>query len=175
MKDVQFRHKYSGPRVVGPASVLGRTLTYSIVCRFDFFFINTFICNVGRTLACQLRRSTNHADHVPTLDQRLVADWVITRTNINLILELCKLITGKLYHLRLANIGPTISTQRLGCSRWPNVGRPLACQLRRSTNHADHVPTSQRWDLTIDQPSATCRRPGVGSWSHINLLHSMSI
>ena len=25
------------PRVVGPASVLGRTLTYSIVCRFDFF------------------------------------------------------------------------------------------------------------------------------------------
>lgn len=31
------------PRVVGPASVLGRTLTYSIVCRFDFFFINTFI------------------------------------------------------------------------------------------------------------------------------------
>ena len=33
--------------------------------------------NVGWTLACQLRRSTNHADHVPTLDQRLVADWEI--------------------------------------------------------------------------------------------------
>ena len=31
------------PRVVGPVSVLGRTLTYSIVCRFDFFFSNTFI------------------------------------------------------------------------------------------------------------------------------------
>ena len=43
--------------------------------------------------------------------------------------------------IRLANIGPTISHQRLGCSRWPNVGRTLACQLRRSTNHADHVPT----------------------------------
>ena len=27
------------------------------------------------TLACQLRRSTNHVNHVPTLDQRLVADW----------------------------------------------------------------------------------------------------
>ena len=43
--------------------------------------------------------------------------------------------------IRRANIGPTMSTQRLGCSRWPNVGRTLACQLRRSTNHADHVPT----------------------------------
>lgn len=43
--------------------------------------------------------------------------------------------------IRRANIGPTISTERLGCSRWPNVGRTLACQLRRSTNHADHVPT----------------------------------
>ena len=31
------------PRVVGSASVLGRTLTYSIVCRFEFIFINTFI------------------------------------------------------------------------------------------------------------------------------------
>ena len=43
--------------------------------------------------------------------------------------------------IRCANIGPTISTQWLGCSRWPNVGRTLACQLRCSTNHADHVPT----------------------------------
>ena len=31
------------PRVVGPASVLGRTLTYSIVCRIEFFFINASI------------------------------------------------------------------------------------------------------------------------------------
>ena len=55
--------------------------------------------------------------------------------------------------IRRANIGPTISTQRLGCSRWPSVGRTLACQLRRSTNHADHVPTlDQRfvadWDIS---------------------------
>jgi hypothetical protein len=43
--------------------------------------------------------------------------------------------------IRRANIGPTIPTQRLGCSRWPNLGRTLSCQLRRSTNHANHVPT----------------------------------
>ena len=41
--------------------------------------------NVGRTLACQLRRSTNHADHVPTLDQRLVADWVLSGNGVNTI------------------------------------------------------------------------------------------
>ena len=56
--------------------------------------------------------------------------------------------------LRRANIGPTISTQRLGCSRWPDVGRTLACQLRRSTNHADHVPTLDQglvadWEVTL--------------------------
>jgi hypothetical protein len=39
--------------------------------------------NVGTTYdfwwwKCQLRRSTNHTDHVPTLDQRLVADWVVS-------------------------------------------------------------------------------------------------
>jgi hypothetical protein len=28
-------------RVVGPASVFGHTLTYSIVCRFEFFFISS--------------------------------------------------------------------------------------------------------------------------------------
>jgi hypothetical protein len=51
------------------------------------------------------------------------------------------------------NIGPTISTQRLGCSRWPNVGRTLACQLRRSTNHANHVPTlDQRLVADWDNP-----------------------
>ena len=43
--------------------------------------------------------------------------------------------------IRRASIGQTISSQRLGCSRLPNVGRTLACQLRRLTNHADHVPT----------------------------------
>ena len=41
--------------------------------------------NVGRTLACQLRRSTNHADHVPTLDQRLVADRVLSGNGVNTI------------------------------------------------------------------------------------------
>ena len=31
------------PTVGHVSSILGRTLTYSIVCRFDFFFSNTFI------------------------------------------------------------------------------------------------------------------------------------
>ena len=34
------------PRVVGPATVLGLTLTYSIVCRFDFFFINIHLFDI---------------------------------------------------------------------------------------------------------------------------------
>ena len=59
--------------------------------------------------------------------------------------------------IRRANIGPTISTERIGCSRWPNVGRTLACQLWRSTNHANHVPTLDHrlvahWDMdNIDE------------------------
>ena len=49
--------------------------------------------------------------------------------------------------IRRADIGPTISTQRLGCSRWPN--------------HADHVPTlDQRlvadWDITWDPCGIKC-------------------
>ena len=42
------------PRVVGPASVLGRTLTYSIVCRFYFVFINTFIWYIPPPLSFPL-------------------------------------------------------------------------------------------------------------------------
>jgi hypothetical protein len=35
---------------------------------------NGWVAHIGPTWG-ELRRSTNHADHVPTLDQRLVADW----------------------------------------------------------------------------------------------------
>ena len=83
-------------------------------------------------------------DQVPTPGRRLVNGQIQTLAN-RLHISPSKII-------RRANIGPTISTQRLGCSRWPNVGRTLACQLRRSTNHVDHVPTlDQRlvpdWDI----------------------------
>ena len=73
-------------------------------------------------------------DQVPTTrGRRLVNGQIPTLAN-RLHISPSKIIL-------CANIGPTISTQWLGCSRWPNVGRTLACQLRCSTNHADHVPT----------------------------------
>ena len=73
-------------------------------------------------------------DQVPTPGRRHVADgWSMVRSQRWLI--------GYTFHHQKSYVVPTISTQRLGCSRWPNVGRTLACQLRRSTNHADHVPT----------------------------------
>ena len=86
-------------------------------------------------------------DQVPTTrGRRLVNGQIPTLAN-RLHISPSKII-------RRANIGPTISTQRLGCSRWPNVGRTLACQLRRSTNHADHVPTLDKrlvadWAITL--------------------------
>ena len=81
-----------------------------------------------------------------TRDRRLVYGQIPTLAN-RLHISPSKIICR-------VKIGPTISTQRGGCSRRPNVGRTLACQLRRSTNHADHVPTlDQRlvadWDKTI--------------------------
>jgi DNA-binding MurR/RpiR family transcriptional regulator len=87
-------------------------------------------------------------DQVPTPGRRLVNGQIQTLAN-RLHISPSKII-------RRANIGPTISTQRLGCSRWPNLGRTLACQLRRSTNHANHVPTlDQR--LVADWDVITCQ------------------
>jgi hypothetical protein len=81
-----------------------------------------------------------------TRDRRLVNGQIPTLAN-RLHISPSKII-------RRANIGPTISTQQLGCSRWPNVGRTLICQLRRSTNHADHVPTlDQRLVADWERPN----------------------
>jgi hypothetical protein len=120
MKDVQFRYK-SSVGVCGGA----RGGIISNKCIYKKKIKSTYhgVINV--------RPSTDAGP--TTRGRRLVNGQIQTLAN--------RLHISPSNIIRRANIGPNISTQRLGCSRWPNVGRTLACQLRRSTNHANHVPT----------------------------------
>ena len=73
-------------------------------------------------------------NQVPTPGRRHVADgWSMVRSHRWLI--------GYTFHHQKSYVVPT-----LGQPYQPNMGRTLACQLRRSTNHTDHVPTlDQHW------------------------------
>jgi hypothetical protein len=63
-----------------------------------------------------------------------------------------------------------------GNSPYLYITSTVCPEFSQNTQYLNHfIRISQRWDLTIDQPSATCRRPGDGTWSHINLLHCVSI
>ena len=132
MKDVQFRYK-SSVGVCGGA----RGGIISNKCIYKKKIKSTYhgVINV--------RPSTDAGP--TTRGRRLVNGQIQTLAN--------RLHISPSNIIRRANIGPNISTQRLGCSRWPNVGRTLACQLRRSTNHANHVPTlDQRLVADWDNP-----------------------
>jgi hypothetical protein len=113
MKDVQFRHKSSVSVCGGARHNIKQMNLWKKIESTYYGLINVRpSTDAGPTLV---------NGQIQTLANRLH----ISPSNI----------------IRRVNIGPTISTQRLGCSLCLNVGRTLACQLRRPTNHANHVPT----------------------------------
>ena len=72
--------------------------------------------------------------------------------------------TSQLACQRSPHVGLTWATQPLGWYGWPNVGTTYDFNGEMCSRLAN----VGIWPLTN-------RRPGVGTWSHINLLHCMSI